>query len=196
MGFHPKTAISRNKDERPCKVHELRGVSSLILDFEAVRMNALKPRAGIAPKPRSRHCPEPRDRQCPETRSRHCPETKEPAMPRNQGPSSTQAKGPVIAALAALPVQKTESRRNLFSLRLSAIPCLLTCFSDHIRIISVFAYFAFLLIVAMPVAVIPLISSSASHRMELLVSPVLGSFVFPVLSEAEAAAAFFSHTAV
>ena len=32
--------ISRNKDERPRREHELRGVSSLILDFEAVRMNA------------------------------------------------------------------------------------------------------------------------------------------------------------
>lgn len=137
--------------------------------------------AGIAPKPKSRQCPE----------------TKEPASPRSKEPASPQAKGPVIAALAALPMQKMESRRNsYFFLRLSAIPCLLTCFSDHIRIISVFAYFAFLLTVTMPVAVIPLISSSASHRMELLVSPVLGSFVFPVLSEAAAAAAFFSHTAV
>ena len=52
-------------------------------------------------------------------------------MPRNQGPALPPAKGPVIAALAARPIQKTESRRNLFSLRLSAIPCLLTCFSDH-----------------------------------------------------------------
>ena len=178
MGFHPKTAISRNKDERPRREHELRGVSSLILDFEAVRMNARNQGVVIAPSPRA-------------------------GIARNQGPASiqgpamSQAKGPVIAALAARPMQKMESRRNLhFSLRLSAIPCLLICFSNHIRIICVFAYFAFLPIVAMPVAVIPLISSSASHRMELLVSPVLGSFVFPVLSEVEAAAAFFSHTAV
>ena len=40
MVFHPKIAISQNKDERPCKEHELEGVSSLILDYEAVRMNA------------------------------------------------------------------------------------------------------------------------------------------------------------
>ena len=40
MGFHPKTAISRNKDERPRREHELRVVSSLILDYEAIRMNA------------------------------------------------------------------------------------------------------------------------------------------------------------
>ena len=40
MVFHPKIAISRNKDERLCKKHELEGVSSLILDYEAVRMNA------------------------------------------------------------------------------------------------------------------------------------------------------------
>ena len=40
MFFHPKIAISQNKDERLCKEHELEGVSSLILDFEAVRMNA------------------------------------------------------------------------------------------------------------------------------------------------------------
>ena len=32
--------MSRNKDERLCKEHESEGVSSLILDFEAVRMNA------------------------------------------------------------------------------------------------------------------------------------------------------------
>ena len=38
--FHPKIAISQNKDERLCKEHELEGVSSLILDYEAVRMNA------------------------------------------------------------------------------------------------------------------------------------------------------------
>ena len=37
--FHPEIAISQNKDERLCKEHELEGVSSLILDFEAVRMN-------------------------------------------------------------------------------------------------------------------------------------------------------------
>ena len=40
MVFHPKIAISQNKDERPCKEHELEGVSSLTLDYEAVRMNA------------------------------------------------------------------------------------------------------------------------------------------------------------
>ena len=40
MVFHPKIAISRNKDERLCKEPELEGVSSLILDYEAVRMNA------------------------------------------------------------------------------------------------------------------------------------------------------------
>ena len=40
MIFHPKIAISQNKDERLCKEHELEGVSSLILDYEAVRMNA------------------------------------------------------------------------------------------------------------------------------------------------------------
>ena len=40
MVFHPKIAISQNKDERLCKEHELEGVSSLILDYEAVRMNA------------------------------------------------------------------------------------------------------------------------------------------------------------
>ena len=39
-GFHPKIAISKNKDERLCKEHELEDVSSLILDYEAVRMNA------------------------------------------------------------------------------------------------------------------------------------------------------------
>ena len=40
MVFHPKIAISQNKDERLCKEHELEGVSSSILDYEAVRMNA------------------------------------------------------------------------------------------------------------------------------------------------------------
>ena len=40
MFFHPKIAISQNKDERLCKEHELEGVSSLILDYETVRMNA------------------------------------------------------------------------------------------------------------------------------------------------------------
>ena len=40
MVFHPKIAISQNKDERPRREHELEGVSSLILDYEAVRMNA------------------------------------------------------------------------------------------------------------------------------------------------------------
>ena len=40
MVFHPKIAISRNKDERLCNEPELEGVSSLILDYEAVRMNA------------------------------------------------------------------------------------------------------------------------------------------------------------
>ena len=122
MGFHPKTAISRNKDERPRREHELRGVSSLILDFEAVRMNAPKPRDRQCPETRSRQCPETRGRHCPDTRSRQCPESKEPAMPRiqgagnapNQRPASTRAKGSVIAALAALPMQKMESRRNLF----------------------------------------------------------------------------------
>ena len=39
-GFHLKIAISQNKDERLCKEHELEGVSSLILDYKAVRMNA------------------------------------------------------------------------------------------------------------------------------------------------------------
>ena len=144
---------------------------------------------------KGRQCPEPRGRQCPKPRAGNALKPRAIIDP-SQRPALPPAKGPVIAALAALPMQKMESRRNLFSLRLSAIPCLLICFSNHIRIICVFAYFAFLPIVAMPVAVIPLISSSASHRMELLVSPVLGSFVFPVLSEAEAAAAFFSHTAV
>ena len=144
---------------------------------------------------KGRQCPEPRGRQCPKPRAGNALKPRAIIDP-SQRPALPPAKGPVIAALAALPIQKTESRRNsYFFLRLSAIPCLLTCFSDHIRIISVFAYFAFLLTVTMPVAVIPLISSSASHRMELLVSPVLGSFVFPVLSEVEAAA-FFSHTAV
>ena len=144
---------------------------------------------------KGRQCPEPRGRQCPKPRAGNALKPRAIIDP-SQRPALPPAKGPVIAALAALPMQKMESRRNLFSLRLSAIPCLLTCFSDHIRIICVFVYFAFLLTVAMPVAVIPLISISASHRMELLVSPVLGSFVFPVLSEAEAAAAFFSHTAI
>ena len=40
MVFHPKIVISQNKDERLCKERELEGVSSLILDYEAVRMNA------------------------------------------------------------------------------------------------------------------------------------------------------------
>ena len=40
MIFHPKIVISQNKDERLCKERELEGVSSLILDYEAVRMNA------------------------------------------------------------------------------------------------------------------------------------------------------------
>ena len=40
MIFHPKIVISQNKDERLCKEHELEGVSSSILDYEAVRMNA------------------------------------------------------------------------------------------------------------------------------------------------------------
>ena len=40
MVFHPKIAISQNKDERLCKEHELEGVSSVILDYEAVSMNA------------------------------------------------------------------------------------------------------------------------------------------------------------
>ena len=40
MVFHPKIAISQNKDERLCKEHELEGVSSLILNYEAVRMIA------------------------------------------------------------------------------------------------------------------------------------------------------------
>ena len=173
------------------------------MDFEAVRMNAPIQGTGNAPiqrpaSPRSkgRHRPETKESSSTPSQRPALPGTKGPAMPRSKEPALPRSKGPVIAALAALPIQKMESRRNLFSLRLSAIPCLLICFSDHIRIISVFAYFAFLLTVTMPVAVIPLISSSASHRRELLVSPVLGSFVFPVLSEAEAAAAFFSHTAV
>ena len=145
---------------------------------------------------KGRQCPEPRGRQCPKPRAGNALKPRAIIDP-SQRPALPPAKGPVIAALAALPIQKTESRRNsYFFLRLSAIPCLLTCFSDHIRIICVSVYFAFLPIVAMPVAVIPLISSSASHRMELLASPVLGSFVFPGLSEVEAAAAFFSHTAV
>lgn len=58
------------------------------------------------------------------------PRTKEPASPRTKGPALPQSQ-PVIAALSALPMQKTESRRNLhFSLRLSAISCLLSymCF--------------------------------------------------------------------
>lgn len=40
MAFHPKIATSQNKDERLCKERGLEGVSSLILDYEAVRMNA------------------------------------------------------------------------------------------------------------------------------------------------------------
>ena len=40
MVFHPKIATSQNKDERLCKERGLEGVSSLILDYEAVRMNA------------------------------------------------------------------------------------------------------------------------------------------------------------
>ena len=40
MVFHPKIAISQNEDEHLCKEHALEGVSSLILDYEAVRMNA------------------------------------------------------------------------------------------------------------------------------------------------------------
>lgn len=40
MAFHPKIATSQNKDERLCKECGLEGVSSLILDYEAVRMNA------------------------------------------------------------------------------------------------------------------------------------------------------------
>ena len=40
MVFHPKIAISQNKDERLCREHELEGVSSLILNYEAVRMTA------------------------------------------------------------------------------------------------------------------------------------------------------------
>ena len=51
-------------------------------------------------------------------------------MPRSKGPALPRSQ-PVIAALSALPVQKTESRRNLhFFLRLSAISCLLSymCF--------------------------------------------------------------------
>ena len=157
-------------------------------------MNAPIQEAGIASKPRAGNAPiqgagiasKPRAGNAP-IQEPAMPRSKGPASPRNQEPAMPRSQ-PVIAALAALPMQKTESRRNLhFSLRLSAIPCLLTCFSDH-------KYFR--LTVTMPVAVIPLISSSASHRMELLVSPVLGPFVFPVLSEVEAAAAFFSHTAV
>lgn len=70
--------------------------------------------AGIASKLRAGNAPKPR--------SRHRPETKGPTLPQSQS---------VIAALSALPMQKTESRRNLhFSLRLSAISCLLSymCF--------------------------------------------------------------------
>lgn len=140
----------------------------------------------------------------PETRGRHRPDPKAGIAPiQGAGNVPSQRAGIVpnqgagdCSIGSAANAKNGKSQEPSFSLRLSAIPCLLTCFSDHIRIICVFAYFAFLLTVAMPVAVIPLISSSASHRMELLVSPVLGSFVFPVLSEAEAAAAFFSHTAV
>lgn len=58
------------------------------------------------------------------------PRNQEPAMPRSKRPALPQSQ-PVIAALSALPMQKTESRRNLhFFLRLSAIPCLLSymCF--------------------------------------------------------------------
>ena len=40
MVFHPKIATSQNKDERLCKERGLESVSSLILDYEAVRMNA------------------------------------------------------------------------------------------------------------------------------------------------------------
>lgn len=40
MAFHPKIATSQNKDERLCKERGLGSVSSLILDYEAVRMNA------------------------------------------------------------------------------------------------------------------------------------------------------------
>ena len=51
-------------------------------------------------------------------------------MPRSKRPALPQSQ-PMIAALSALPMQKTESRRNLhFFLRLSAISCLLSymCF--------------------------------------------------------------------
>lgn len=141
-----------------------------------------------SPKPKSRHCPDPRSRHRSKPKSRHRPK------PRTVIDPSQRAGDCSIGSAAN--AKNGKSQEPSFSLRLSAIPCLLTCFSDHIRIICVSVYFAFLLTVTMPVAVIPLISSSASHRMELLVSPVLGSFVFPVLSEVEAAAAFFSHTAV
>lgn len=134
----------------------------------------------MPPKPRGRHRPDPRAGIAPKPRA---------IIDPSQGGGDCSTGG-------AANTKNGKSQEPSFSLRLSAIPCLLTCFSNHIRIICVFAYFAFLLTATMPVAVIPLISSSASHRMELLVSPVLGSFVFPVLSEVEAAAAFFSHTAV
>ena len=149
---------------------------------------ALKPRAGIALKPRGRHHPKPGAGIDPSQGAVIAP---------NQGAGNVPIQGGGDCSTGgAANTKNGKSQEPSFSLRLSAIPCLLTCFSDHIRIICVFAYFAFLLTATMPVAVIPLISSSASHRMELLVSPVLGSFVFPVLSEVEAAAAFFSHTAV
>ena len=177
------------------------------MDFEAVRMNALKPGAGIALKPGTGNAPKPGAGIAPKPGAGIALKPKAGIDP-SQGAGIARIQGVVIAPSqgagdrstgsigSAANTKNGKSQEPSFSLRLSAIPCLLTCFSDHIRIICVFAYFAFLLTVAMPVAVIPLISSSASHRMELLVSPVLGSFVFPVLSEAEAAAAFFSHTAV
>ena len=155
-----------------------------------------KPRTSIAPKPRSRHCPETKGRHRLKPRAGIVPSRGAGIAPiQGAGIAPIQGAGDCSTGGAAN-TKNGKSQEPSFSLRLSAIPCLLTCFSDHIRIISVFAYFAFLLTVTMPVAVIPLISSSASHRMELLVSPVLGSFVFPVLAEVEAAAAFFSHTAV
>lgn len=91
----------------------MRGISSLILDFEAVRMNAPIQGASIASIQGAGIAP-----------------TKVPAMPRFKEPALPQSQ-PVIAALSALPMQKTESRRNFhFSLRLSAISCLLSymCF--------------------------------------------------------------------
>lgn len=150
----------------------------------------------MPPKPRGRHRPKPGAGIDPSQGAVIAPNQGAGNVPSQRAGIVPSQRAGDRSIGSAANTKNGKSQEPSFSLRLSAIPCLLTCFSDHIRIICVSVYFAFLLTVTMPVAVIPLISSSASHRMELLVSPVLGSFVFPVLSEAEAAAAFFSHTAV